>query len=135
MGIKIPWQIWACAGIVSFLVFSHWYSYQKGAASVQLKWDAAVIRGKAIVQELEADQGKVTTRIEYKYIDRWRTIHEKGDTITKLVPHYIPVDSCDLPPGFRVLHDAAATGTIPGGAAGVSEPTVPVADTSPRRER
>lgn len=127
MGIKIPWQVFACAGLVILLALSHCSVYNMGKANTQAKWDASIERGRSIVEGLKANQGKVTTQIEYKYIDRWRTIHEKGDTITKLVPHYIPVDSCELPGGFRVLHDAAVTGTIPGTAEGTDAAPVPAA--------
>jgi hypothetical protein len=113
LGIKIPWQVFACAGLVAFLSLFGWYWDHHGASRVQARWDASIERGKVIVKDLKAGQNKLTVRVETKYIDRWRTIHEKGDTITKLVPQYIPSGTCDLPAGFRVLHDNAVSSTIP----------------------
>ena len=88
---------------------------------------SAVSRGTVIVENLKAGQARVNTVIETKYVDRWKVIHEKGDTITKLIPQFIPDGSCDLPGGFRVLHDAAITGTIPTAAEGTVAEPVPVA--------
>ena len=116
MSIKIPWQVWACAGLGLFLVLFGWYWDSHGASRVQKRWDAAVARGTVIVAGLKAEQGKVTVRVETKYVDRWKVIHEKGDTITKLVPQFISDGTCDLPGGFRVLHDAAVSGTTPSAA-------------------
>lgn len=95
---------------------------------MQARWDASIERGKVIVKDLKSAQGQVTVRVETKYVDRWRTIYEKGDTITKLVPQYIPAGTCDLPAGFRVLHDNAVSGTIPSTSAATDAAPVPVRD-------
>ncbi len=124
--IKIPWQVLACAGLVLFQVLFGWYWYEKGSDAVQKKWDQSISRGSAIVEKLKSGQGQVTTKIEYVYRDRVKVIHEEGKTITKLVPHYIPAGTCELPGGFRVLHDAAVTGTIPEAPGRVDEAPVPV---------
>jgi K+-sensing histidine kinase KdpD len=52
-------------------------------------------------------------RVVTQYVDRVRTVSEAAQVITKEVPVYVPSDACTLPPGFRVLHDAAAAGTLP----------------------
>ena len=124
---KIPWQVWALSGLViSFWLWGH-VQYGKGQGEVQAEWDASVERGKAVVKNLEAGQGKVTTKIEIQYRDRVKVIHEKGDTITKLVTKYIPVGTPDLPGGFRLLHDAAVYNTVPRAAEGVDGAPVSVA--------
>lgn len=126
IGIKIPWQVWACAGLVIFQCLFGWYWYEKGSDSVQERWDASVARGTVIVENLKAGQNKVTTVVETKYVDRVKVVYEKGKTITKLVPQFIPDGTCDLPGGFRVLHDAAITGSIPTAADGTNGQPVSV---------
>jgi hypothetical protein len=124
---KIPWQVWALSGLVgSFWLWGH-IQYGRGQGEVQDRWNASVERGKVIVKNLEAGQGKVTTKIEVQYKDRVKVIHEKGNTITKLVTKYIPVGTPDLPGGFRLLHDSAVYNTVPGTTEGVDSAPVPVA--------
>lgn len=125
MAKKIPWQVWVLSGLA--LSFYSWgvLQHHRGAAEVQKQWDDSISRGKVIVDSLKAGQNKITTVTEFKYIDRVQVIHEKGKTITKLVPQFIPIDSCDLPGGFRLLHDAAVSGTIPSAADAVDAAPVP----------
>ena len=113
IGIKIPWQVFACAGVMLILGLTGYYLYDLGRDHTQAKWDSAVERGNVAVDRLKNKQATITTKIETVYVDRVKTIKEKGDVIYKEVPVYIPVDSPDLPPGFRVLHDAAVTNSIP----------------------
>lgn len=82
--------------------------YEAGQAEVQGKWDKAVERGRIRVEELKAAAGKVTVRTETVYQDRVITIREKGNAIVREVPVFVPDGSCDMPGGFRLLHDAAA---------------------------
>lgn len=82
--------------------------YDAGKAAVQKDWDAAVERGRKELARLKAAAGKVTVRTETVYVDRVRTIREKGDAIVREVPVFVPAGSCELPGGFRLLHDAAA---------------------------
>lgn len=112
-GIKIPWQVFACAGLVLALWGYGKFKYHQGAASVQTQWDAAVERGKVVVEDLKKNQGKTTTRVETVTVEKIKTIKEKGDVIVKQVKVFVPDGSCDLPGGFRLLHDAAAANTIP----------------------
>ena len=51
-----------------------------------------------------------------QYVDRVRVVREKGDTIIKEVPVYVPVQAdaaCTINRGFVRLHDAAAAGKLP----------------------
>jgi hypothetical protein len=65
------------------------------------------------IAEARAKSAVVTERIVNRVEYRTRTIRERGATIVKEVPIYVPDDSCALPGGFRVLHDAAAAGVLP----------------------
>lgn len=95
--------------------------YGEGQANVQGKWDAAVRRGEQELARLRAEAGKVTIKTETVYVDRIKTIREKGDAIVREVPVFVPADSCDLPGGFRLLHDAAASGGPVPAAAGIAD--------------
>lgn len=110
---KIPLQVWLLlGGVILFLGYSYWL-YNKGQQNIQDKWDAAIARGKPIVAQLKEDAKKVNVRVETVYVDRVKVIREKGDTIIKEVTKYIPASTPDLPGGFRLLHDAAATSRFP----------------------
>lgn len=61
----------------------------------------------------EAKGAIVIKDVVVKYVDRVKVIKEAGRVIEKEIPVYIPVGTPDLPSGFRVLHDAAATGSTP----------------------
>ena len=82
--------------------------YKAGQADVQAKWDKANAKAQAKIARLREAAGRVTVRTETVYVDRVRTIREKGNEIVRNVPVYVPAGSPDLPAGFRVLHDAAA---------------------------
>ena len=104
-------------------------SYHLGASRVQTKWDAEKSRVAIATAKTEVAQAQVTTRVVTQYVDRVKTVRERGQTIVNEVPIYVPSDSaCDLPAGFRLLHDAAAGELpVPAGtadAASVSAQTV-----------
>ena len=57
-----------------------------------------------------------TVKVVTKYVDRVRLMREKGDTIIKEVPVYVPAQAdaaCTVNRGFVRLHDAAAAGELP----------------------
>lgn len=122
---RVPAWIWVAA----LLLLAGWYyghtRYNAGQADVQAKWDKATERGKAEVARLKSEVGKVTVRVETKYIDRVKTIREKGETIVQKVPVYISRDLPELPGAWRWLHDHAAEGSLPG--ASVPADAAPVA--------
>ncbi len=51
-----------------------------------------------------------------QHVNRIRVVREKGETIIKEVPVYVPVQAdaaCTINRGFVRLHDAAAAGELP----------------------
>ncbi len=123
---KIPYQVWfLIGGAIALWGYGNW-QYNRGEAAVQGRWDASVKQAKALVKPLVTEQAKITERVVTKYVDRIKVVHEKAKVITQLIPTYIPSDACDLPPGFRVLHDASANNTIPGSAEEINAAPVPV---------
>lgn len=125
---RVP--VWAYLAI--FLLAAGWYyghtRYSAGQADVQVKWDESITRGKAEVERLKAEAGKVTIRVETKYIDRIKTIREKGDTIVQVREVFVPVDSGYLSGGFRLFYDAAIQGAVPDPAGIPDAAAVPIAD-------
>lgn len=124
---KIPYQLWLLIGaLLSFWLYGRW-QFEQGQQDVQERWNISIEEGKKLLKELEGKIGKVNTVIETKYVDRIKVVHEKAKTIIKEIPVYIPVDSPDLPSGFRVLHDAAAASEVPDRSRITTAATVPVA--------
>lgn len=113
-----PYLLWIKLGAFALLIgLIAWQviafgsrRYAEGEAAVQAKWDEAVRRGEREVQRLKAEAGKVTVRTETVYVDRIKTIREESDAIVREIPVFVPAGACELPGGFRLLHDAAARG-------------------------
>ncbi len=100
----------AILGIIAAIFAAGWW---KGNQSATADFEALVNAQKAQIAQLEIDAQKETIRVVTKYIDRVQTVYVQGETIIKEVPIYVPSDTPDLPAGFRVLHDAAASGELP----------------------
>lgn len=124
---SIPWEAWALLVTLVVLSYSGWRLYEMGRASVQKKWDASVERGKAKVERLKQQQVVVKTIVETQVVEKIKTVKVKGDEIIKQVPIYIPIDTPDLPSGFRLLHDSAVLQLTPGTGSALGE-AVPVTD-------
>lgn len=112
--------------ILAALVAYQWRAYgarryDEGALSVRTEY---AVRD-AIMQPKQA---AASERVVVEYVDRMQVVYQRGATITKEIPVYVPVDSCALPPGFRVLHDAAARGEIPDPAAIANAQPAPARD-------
>lgn len=84
----------------------------------------------AVIDRKRADVGIRTSEKEAAAQVQIRTVTK---TIIEKVPVYVPLDSCPLPAGFRLLHDsAAANEPIPDATAivdGAAIPTAVVAET------
>lgn len=124
---RIPAWVWVALALLA----GGWYyghtRYDAGQANVQAKWDDAVERGKKEMERLKSEAGKVTVKTEVKYVDRFKTIREKGETIVKVREVFVPIDSGYLSGGFRLFYNAAIEGTVPD-AAGIPN-AAPVAVT------
>lgn len=62
-----------------------------------------------VVQKAAAVEAEVVPP-HIETITRVRTVTKE---IIREVPVYVPAGSCSLPPGWRLLHDAAAAGEVP----------------------
>ena len=111
--LRIPWQVYAVVGTVAVFFLWGGLQFRRGEAATQKLWDAAKASAQATADGLTNASQNVTTQVEIRYVDKIVTVREKGDVVIREVPVYIPASSCPLPGGFRLLHDAAATNTIP----------------------
>lgn len=124
---KIPRQVYACAGLAIAITIFGWVCYQHGKQDTLNEWRASIERGRAAVERLKLKQIVVKTEVQTLVVEHTKTIKVKGDEIIKQIPIYIPIDTPDLPGGFRLLHDAAATNT-PISSGHPPGETVPVKD-------
>ena len=121
------WVMWLALG--ALVAAAAGWGWVKGAASVQQDWNTERAVQTIAVLRTQVKQAEVTERIVTQYVDRVRVVRETADAIIREVPVYVP-QSCDadgrLPAGWRVLHDAAASGGAadPAGAAD-AQPVAP----------
>lgn len=100
----------------------------KGADHVQAQWDDAAARTAGRIVRVQARQAEASVQVVTQYVDRVQTVYRAGQTITKEVPVYVPATTPDLPGGFRLLHDAAATGAALDASGGANAPPVSAQD-------
>lgn len=108
--IPLPYKILGAVAIAAALLAC---GYWRGAQSVRVEWASAKLQQQLADSFVATENAEKSVEIVTQYVDRVKVIHEKGVTIIKEVPVYVPSDSCALPGGFRVLHDAAATDSLP----------------------
>jgi hypothetical protein len=111
--IPWPYRLLALAALGLALVGFGWV---KGAGHVQAQWDTAVQQQALQATAVREEQAQATVEVVTEYVDRIRVVREKGDTIIKEVPIYVPVQAdaaCTINRGFVRLHDAAAANALP----------------------
>jgi hypothetical protein len=116
--IPWPYRLLTLAALSVALVGFGWI---KGASHVQAQWDAAIQQQALQAAAVRERQAQATVKVVTQYVDRVRVVREKGDTIIKEVPVYVPVQAdaaCTINRGFVRLHDAAAAGIALSAVAG-----------------
>ena len=111
--ISWPYRWLALVLLAAALIGFGWI---KGAGHVQAQWDAVVQQQTLQAATVRQKQAEATVKVVTQYVDRVRVVREKGDTIIKEVPVYVPVQAdaaCSINRGFVRLHDAAAAGELP----------------------
>lgn len=111
---EIPWpyRLLALTALGVALIGFGWI---KGASHVQARWDAAIQQQALQTAAIRERQAQATVKVVTQYVDRVRIVREKGETIIKEVPVYVPVQAdaaCTINRGFVRLHDAAAAAAI-----------------------
>lgn len=124
---RLPMLAWVCIALVCALcVSNHRYEDAAKLAADRLVVIEEMHKAASTATEKAVEIREVET---IKYVDRVKTIREKADVIEKQVYVYLPRGTADLPGGFRLLHDAAATGVpIAEGVSGDDAYPVPAAD-------
>ncbi len=87
-----------------------------GTRHAQTRWDSTVESQQLALAEVKTQQAEAAIQVVTKYVDRIQVVREKGDTILKEVPIYVPAQAdaaCTVQHGFVSLHDAAAAGELP----------------------
>lgn len=112
------WQRYAVYGALGLAVggMCFGYGYHRGIRNL---WEYQAEQARAAIPVI-VKQGAVTERVVTKYRDR--IVKVKGETqfITKEIVRYVPASADPvLPAGWLLLHDAAATSTIPAAPEGV----------------
>jgi hypothetical protein len=73
-------------------------------------------QAKDKIAKIEKEGKQITHEVEIQYVDRVKTIKEKGDEIIKYVDRYITDEdniSCKLPNSFHSLLNHAADNKVP----------------------
>lgn len=111
--IPLPYKI-----LIAIAILAAVYALGRfhGADGVQVAWDLEKAQQAEAAAKSAEQQANATVKVVTEYVDRVQVVREKGKTIIKEVPVYVSSDSCSLPGGFRVLHDAAAANTLPDSA-------------------
>lgn len=125
---KIPLSVWITLGVLSAWIGTSFWAYHEGQAKVQTEWDASVERGKEAVRTLKDRQVTVNMIVDTVYKERVVTIRENARVIEKEIPVFVPEYRELLSGGFRLLHDASATSTIPDRSGIATAAPVPVGD-------
>lgn len=111
--IPWPYRLLALTALCVALIGFGWI---KGVSHVQARWDAAIQQQALQAAAIRERQAQATVKVVTQYVDRVRVVREKGDTIFKEVPVYVPIQAdaaCTINRGFVRLHDAAAVGELP----------------------
>jgi hypothetical protein len=111
----IPWP-YRMLALVALAIALLGFGWIKGASHVQAQWDTAIASQALQVATVRQHQAEATVKVVTEYVDRVRIVREKGDTIIKEVPVYVPVQAdaaCRINRSFVRLHDAAAANELP----------------------
>ena len=125
----IPWP-YRLLALVLLAVALIGFGWIKGAVHVQAQWDAAVQQQALQTSATRLRQVEATVKVVTEYVDRVRVVREKGDTIIREVPVYVPAQAdaaCTINRGFVRLHDAAAAGELPEPAGDADAPAAGIA--------
>lgn len=124
----VPTSVWIGLAVALAVGAGIWWiddnGFDRGVALTEAKYEKRDAAQAQEIARLKLAQAKVVEVEVVKYRDRIKIVKEKGDEIVREVEKLIPVGGCELPGGFRVLHDAAVDGRMPDdpiGAAGTAE--------------
>jgi len=102
---------WVIGGVLVALAGVWFHGYTKGRDKLDDYITAQAVAATRIITR----QGAITERIVVKYVEREGKTRVVTETIEREVSKYVEKnpDGVCLDAGWRVLHDAAATGAVP----------------------
>lgn len=106
---------WIAAALALFLAL-WWYGNHQFRKGVQ--WQLA--QDADFIANLKPKQSEATERVRIVFIEKAAEIKWRTKTITERVREYVTAKddaACPINRGFVRLHDAAASGTVPGSPA------------------
>lgn len=95
---------------------------KRAAAEAEAK--VAALETDLAVARATIAQHKTTERVVTQYVDRVRIVRQRGATIVKEVPVYVPLEAdaaCRINRGFVWLHDAAVRNAPPAPGTGAAD--------------
>lgn len=117
---------WLLIGAVIAALFGGWQWREQVVD--RRGYDRAVSEYKATAKKVDDKRKAIAAPIAAKQEAAQVRIRTITKTIVEKVPVYVPLDSCPLPAGFRLLHDsAAANEPIPDATAIVDGAAIPAA--------
>lgn len=126
----VPRSVWIGLAAAALLLGAAGYidhrADARGAARIQVKWDAERVENARIIAALRDKQAAVVEKVVVRYRDRIQIVKEEGDAIVREIPALLPLNSPLLSGTVRMLHDAAATGALPGDPGGAAAAAAPV---------
>ncbi len=105
--------LWKALAIVALAAALFIGGCRQGEANIQADWDKSKLDSAKALEDLKKEQEAATNALITDYDQLIANIQKNTKVITKKVKVYVPADSCPLPPGFRVLHDAAVRNELP----------------------
>lgn len=121
------WRL-AVAGVIAIaLAGAGWKCYVVGKQTVQREWDAERAANAIAAAEMARKRQEVADSVVEKVVESarkekivYRTLFKEVDRVS---------NDCPLSADFGMLHDSAATATVPDSStAGVDGPTIAVKD-------
>ena len=110
-----PLALLLAALLLAALAVIAWQRHHTAVLSSHL----ADAQAKQFAALFEASAAKLDVKIITQYVDRVRVIHDTTHILQREIPSYVTPATdraFPLPVGFVRLHDAAATGIVPGPA-------------------
>jgi hypothetical protein len=117
--LKIGGPLLKYALLIGAVFFALLFTYKQGQAHTQALWDVDVARLEVALTLERARQAQVEVQVVTEYVDKVRTVVEKGKTIVKKVTEYVPVESdtqCAIGCGFLRLYAESAGTELPSAA-------------------
>ena len=111
--LAILWRFRAPLAALALILALVGGGYAWKAHSAAQAAELARLHKEVATARYEAAIAQATVKVVTKYVDRVKVVEGRTRTIIKEIPVYVPANSPDLGPGFRVLHDAAALGALP----------------------